>query len=201
MDRTVAIFGKFLEDMPDASLRTNDGIPGNPESLGQRIGGLEANAMDIERQPIRILLDADNRLIPIGLINPDSTCGANPMRVQEDHDLPDDFLGLPRLDHSLLAFGANPIELSQPFGRLFNDVKHLLAKRLDEFFGKVRPDTFDHPRTQILFNAFEGTRRDDAEGLRLKLEPMRPIVHPHALALNVLARGDGRCWALSQSCI
>src|SRR4030095_7168425 len=34
MDRTVAIFGKFLEDMTDASLRTNDGIPGNPESLG-----------------------------------------------------------------------------------------------------------------------------------------------------------------------
>src|SRR5262245_12957767 len=118
--------------------------------------------MNVERQPIRILLDADNRLIPIGLINPDSTCGANPMRVQEDHDLPDDFLGLPRLDHSLFAFGANPIELSQPFGRLFNNVKDLFPEGLDQLFGKVRANTFDHPRAEILLNAFEGTGWDDS---------------------------------------
>jgi hypothetical protein len=43
--------------------------------------------------------------------------------MQEDHDLPDDFLGLPRLDDSLFAFGTNPIEISQPFGRLFNDIE------------------------------------------------------------------------------
>src|SRR5215510_7695227 len=151
--------------------------------------------MDIERQPIRILLDAGNRLVTIGLINTDGPSRPHPMRVEEDHDLPDDFLGLPRLDHSLFAFGANPIELSQPFRRLFNDIKHLLTKGLDQLFSKMRPDTFDHPRAQILFNAFEGTRWDDAEGLRLKLQAMGPIVDPDALPLYVLARGDRRCSA------
>src|SRR5262249_43940807 len=101
----------------------------------------------------------------------------------------------PRLDHPLFAFGTNAVKVSQPFGRLLNDVKHLLAKGLDQLFGKVRSDTFDHPRAEILLNAFEGTRWDDAEGLRLELQAMGPIVDPDALPLNVLARGNRRCGA------
>ena len=69
MDSTVAILGKFLQDMPHACLRTDHRITGNPESLGQRIRRLEANAVDIQSQAIRILLDAGNRLVTIGLIN------------------------------------------------------------------------------------------------------------------------------------
>src|SRR5215468_8694201 len=142
--------------------------------------------MDIERQPIRILLDAGNRLVTIGLVNTDGPSRPHLMRVQEDHDLPDDFLGLPRLDHSLFAFGANPIELSQPFGRLFNNVKHLLAKRLDEFFGEMWANALDHPRSQILLNALQSTWWHDPECLRLELQAMGPIVDPDALPLNVL---------------
>ena len=41
IDRTVAIFGKLLQDMPDACLRTNHRIPWNAESLRQAIRGLE----------------------------------------------------------------------------------------------------------------------------------------------------------------
>src|SRR5215470_20038 len=117
--------------------------------------------MNIEGQAIGILPYPGNGLVAIGLVNLHSTGRPHAMRVQEDHDLSDDFLGLPRLDDSLFAFGANPIELSQPFGRLFNDVKHLLAKGLDEFFSEVRTNTFDHPRAEIFLDAFEGTRRDD----------------------------------------
>ena len=60
-------------------------------------------------------------------------------------------------------------------------------------FGKVRTDAFDHPGTEVLFDAFQGTGWDDAEGLRLELQAMHPIVHPDALSLNVLARGNRRC--------
>src|SRR5215510_12278204 len=101
--------------------------------------------MDIQSKAIGILPYPGNGLVAIGLVNPDSPCGPDAMRVQEDHDLPDDFLGLPRLDNSLFAFGANAIEVGQPFRRLFNDIKHLLTKRLDEFFGEVWANTFDHP--------------------------------------------------------
>jgi hypothetical protein len=48
MDGTVAIFGKFLENMTHTSLSADDRIPWNPESLRQAIRRLEANAVDIE---------------------------------------------------------------------------------------------------------------------------------------------------------
>ena len=115
--------------------------------------------------------------------------------MQEDHDLSDDLLGFPGLDHPLLAFGANAVKVGQPFGGLLNDVKDLSPEGLDQFFGKVRANAFDHPGAEILLDAFQGTGWDDAEGLRLKLQAMRPIVHPDALPLNVLAWGDRRCSA------
>ena len=151
--------------------------------------------MDIEGQAIGILLDPDNGLVAIGLVNADSSGSPNAMGVQEDHDLPDDLLGRPGFDHPLFAFGANAVEFGQAFRGLLNDVKDLFLKGLDQFFGKVRADAFDHPGAEILFDAFEGTGWDDAERLRLELQAMRPIVHPDALPLNVLARGDRRCSA------
>src|SRR5215831_8382075 len=154
MDGTVAILGKFLENVPHSSLRTDHCIPWNAESLRQAISCLEANAMDVERQAIGILLDAGNSLVTVGLVNPYRTGRPHAVRVQEDHDLSNDFLGFPGFDDSLFAFGANPIELSQAFRGLLNHVKHLLTKRLDEFFGEVRANAFDHPRAEILFDAF-----------------------------------------------
>src|SRR5262249_54356267 len=110
-----------------------------------------------------------NSLVTVGLVNPYRTGRPHAVRVQEDHDLSNDFLGFPGFDDSLFAFGANAVKFGQPFGRLLNNVKDLLAKGLDEFFGKVRPDAFDHAGAEILLNPFEGTRRDHAERLRLEL--------------------------------
>ena len=43
------------------------------------------------------------------------------------------------LDHPLLAFRANPIKVGQALGRLLNNVKHLLTKRLGRFLTKCGP--------------------------------------------------------------
>ena len=99
MDRTVAIFGKFLEDMTHAGMRADDRIPWNPESLRQAIRRLEANAVNIEGQAIRILLDAGNGFVAIDFVNADSPCGPDAVGVQEDHNFPDDFLGVSHLLH------------------------------------------------------------------------------------------------------
>ena len=195
VDGTVTILSKFLEDMTHAGMRADDRIPWNPESLRQAIRRLEANAVNIEGQAIRILLDAGNGFVAIDFVNADSPCGPDAVGVQEDHNFPDDFLGLPRFDDSLFAFGANPVKFGQAFGGLLNDVKDLLLKGLDQFFGEVWANAFDHPRAQIFFDAFQSTGWDDAEGLCLELEAVGPIIYPDALPFNVLARGDRRCRA------
>src|SRR5262249_29296887 len=129
---------------------------------GRRRGLFEAMPVEVRGEPIGILPHSGDGLIAVGLVNPHRAGSANAMGVEEDHDLSDDFLGLPRLDHSLFAFGANPIEFSQAFGGLLNHVKHLLAKGLDEFFGEVWANAFDHAGAEILFDAFEGTGWDDS---------------------------------------
>jgi hypothetical protein len=55
MDGTMAIIRKFLEDMTHSCLGSHHGLTWDTQSLSQHIGSLEANAMDIQRQPIRIL--------------------------------------------------------------------------------------------------------------------------------------------------
>src|SRR4029079_794216 len=109
------------------------------------------------------------------LVNTDSTSGPNPMRVQKDHNLSNDFLCFPGLDYSFFAFRANAVKVGQTLGCLLNDIKDLLTKGLDQLFGKVWADAFDHPRAEILFDAFQGTGWNDAEGLRLELQTMRPV--------------------------
>ena len=67
------------------------------------------------------------------------------MRVEKDHDLSDDLLRSPGFDHALLAFGANAVKVGQAFRCLLNNIKDLFLEGMDEFFGKVRANPFDHP--------------------------------------------------------
>src|SRR5215510_17720 len=130
MDGTVTVFGKLLQHMPHACLSPDDRIPWNPQPLSEGVCCLETNAVDIQSKAIGILPHPGNSLVAIGLVNPDSPCGPDAMRVQKDHDLPDDFLGFPGFDHPLFPFRTDTVKVCEAFRRLLNDIKHLLAKRL-----------------------------------------------------------------------
>jgi len=58
--------------MTHASLSADHGIPWNPKSLRQAIRRLEADAVDVERQAIRILPYPGDGLVTVGLVNPGS---------------------------------------------------------------------------------------------------------------------------------
>ena len=131
MHGTMAIFGKFLEDMTDTSLSTDHGVTWNAQPLSQGICGLEANAVNVEGQAIGILLDPGNGFVAIGLVNADGAGRTNAMGVQEDHDLADDLLRRPGFHHPLFAFGTNAVEFCQALGCLLNDVKDFFPKGLD----------------------------------------------------------------------
>src|SRR4249919_3254381 len=58
------------------------------ELHGDRVGGFEADAPDIARQPIRVLGHDLDGVGTIGLENPHCPRRANTVAVQEDHDFP-----------------------------------------------------------------------------------------------------------------
>src|SRR5262249_8683861 len=110
MDGTVAIFSKLLKDVTDASLGTDDRIPWDAQPLGQAIRGFEANAVDVEGEAIRILPYSWNGLVAIGFVNAHRTRRPDPMRMQKDHNLSNNFLRFPCRNHSLFAFRTNALE-------------------------------------------------------------------------------------------
>ena len=146
-DGAVALVGKRLQHMPHAGLGTDHGIAGNAQALRQGVGGLEADAVDVQGQAVGILLHPGDGLGAVGLVDAHGPGRAHAMAVQKHHDLAHDFLLGPGRDHTGGALGADAVEFLQALRGLRDDVEHLGAEGLHQFAGKVRADAFDHART------------------------------------------------------
>ena len=83
------------------------------ELHGDGIGGLEADAADVARQPIRVLGHDLDGIAAVGLVDPNRTGGADAMAVQEDHDLAHDLLLGPGVGDALGAHRADAGHLAQ----------------------------------------------------------------------------------------
>jgi hypothetical protein len=111
--------------------------------------------------------------------------------MQEDHDLPHDLLLGPRAGDPLGAHRADAGHLAQTIRLGLDHIKHLLAKRLDHFPGVDRANPADHPRSEILLDAFGRRRRRGAHEPRLELPAMGAVIDPFARCGDPFAGRDG----------
>ena len=160
------------------------------ELHGDGVGGLEADAADVARQPVGVLGHDLDGIGAVGLEDADRACGAHAMAVQEDHDLPHDLLLGPGAGDALGAHRADAGHLAQTIGLRLDHVEHLLAERLDHLLGVDRADAADHAGTEILLDAFDRGRRRGAHEARLELLAMGAVVDPFARRGDPLAGGD-----------
>ena len=58
----VAVAGDLLQDMPHAGLGADQGVVGDAQALGDGIGGLEPDAVDVQRQAVGVLPHPLDRL-------------------------------------------------------------------------------------------------------------------------------------------
>ncbi len=188
----MTVSGDLLQHVAHAGLGADEGVVRDSQLLGDGVGGLEADAMDVEGEPVGVLADLLDRLVPIGLVDAHRPCRADAVGLEEDHDLPDDLLLRPGAGYPLLALGTDTFQLQQPVGAVLDDVEHPLAEGPYQLAGEVRADALHHTRAQVLLDAVQGARRDDPEGRGLELEPVLAVVDPSPLAFDVLAGGDGR---------
>ena len=91
----VALVGQFLQDVLQAGLGAQFGLLADAQALGDLVGGLEADARDISGQPVWVLGDLLDRLVPVRLVDAKGPAGADAVAVQKDHDLPDHLLLVP----------------------------------------------------------------------------------------------------------
>ena len=85
------------------------------------VGGPEADAADVARQPVGVLGDHLHGLGAVGLEDPHRPRGADAMGVQEQHDLADHLLLGPAGDDARGALGADAGDLPQALGLLLDE--------------------------------------------------------------------------------
>lgn len=89
------VIDHFIRGKYDAGFDAGGMIRGQPQGLRDAIGGLEVNPVNVPLQLIGILLDGFQGFVAVGLVDLDRQVGADPVTMQEDHDLLDLLLLLP----------------------------------------------------------------------------------------------------------
>jgi hypothetical protein len=164
--------------MAEASTGPHDRVVRDADLLGDLVGGLEADAVDVLCQAVWVGLDLLDRALAVGLVNPHRPAGADAVGVQEDHDLADDFLLRPGFIDALAALGADASYVLQPGGLLLDDVENLLAELLHELLGVYRANALDHAAAQILLDALLRRRCGAVEHVGAELEAKLFVLDP-----------------------
>ena len=158
-----------------------------------RVGGLEADAADVARQPVRVLGHDLDGIGAVGLEDPHRPRRADAVAVQEDHDLPHRLLLGPGGENAGSANRPDAVDLAQPVRRRLDDVEHLLAEGAHELLGVDRTDAPDHAGREVLLDAIGRSRRRCAQEPALNCWPwVRSLTHsPDAVIHSPAADGRG----------
>ena len=174
----------------DARLGPDQRIDGDPKTLRNGISARESDAVDVQREPVRVLAYTIERVVPIELVDAGCLRRTHPVGLQEDHDRAHGLLLCPCGDHERLSLGSDPDDFGEPRGRLLDDLENPLTESPHEFAHQVRADALDQTGGQILFDPFQRARRHRAQLPGLELQAMGSVVDPRAVALDELTRRD-----------
>ena len=186
----VALVHGLGEPVGNARANADHGILVDADLHRDLVGGAEADAADVAREPVGVVADDLHRIGAVGLVDPYRPRGADPVRVQEQHDLADHLLLGPAGDDARRALGADAAHLAQPVGLLLDDVEHLLAEARGQPLGIGRADAADHAGAEILLDALQRRGRAGLQERGPELQPVLAVVGPGAGDLDELAGRD-----------
>ncbi len=186
----VTLVHGFGQGIADAGADPDHGVFRDADLGRDLIGGLEADAADVAREPVGVLADDRDRLGPVGLVDPHRPRRPDAVRMQEQHDLADDLLLGPARGDALGALRPDALDLAEATGLLLDDVEHRLSKGLHEALGVGWTDAADHAGTEVAFDAVEGRRWGHLEEGGAELQAVGAVVVPRSGGLDELAGRD-----------
>ena len=154
----------------------------------QRIRRQEADAPDVHRQPVGVLLHDGQRLRAVMLIDTDGEGSADIVRLEELHQIAHALMLGPTLDdgHQLLLGDAGNFQ--QTLRLLIENPERIFAERLDDARRDALADALDQPGGQIQLDALGGGGEQAFKGIHLHLPAEAGVVHPPALDAQGRAR-------------
>ena len=169
---------------------TQEGVGLQAQFLGNTIGGMKADAVDVPCEPVGIGPDHLDRLRAIALVDPDGAVRAESMRVKKEHDVTDHFLLRPRILDSLATLPADALDFLKAFGLVLDDVEDLIPEFLHELGGIDRADPLDHAAAEVFLDPLQRSGGLGLELMGLQLDPMLTILFPGALCGHPFAGRD-----------
>src|SRR5271157_1128 len=184
----VTVVSKLPEYVEYARLGPTWGRRRDAQIASDLVGGLESDAVDVERQAIGVLLDGGDGAVAVLLEYLHRQQRGDAMALQEDHHLPDLLLARPRLPDLGAALGADPIDLDEALGLGIDDVQRLEPKVLDQALGHDGADAFHHAGAQVLLDTHDRGRRQGRVRARSELRPVLLVGDPGPRDPQALAR-------------
>ena len=154
------------------------------------VRGDEADAEDVARQPVGVVLDDLDGVIAVGFVDLDGQAGGDAVALQEKHHLFDLLLFGPGAGDQIHPFAADAEHLVQALRFLFDDLQRFQPEFAHDAFGRHRADALDQPAAQVFLQAGDGGGQDRADRFSLELPAILGMRHPRAAQLDRLADID-----------
>ena len=155
----MALVHGFGQGKGDAGAHPDHGGLLDAELHGNGVGGLEADAADVARQPVWVLRHHLHCVGTIGLVNSHRPRCADAMLMQEHHDLAHDLLLGPGVRDAPGPHWTNARHLTQALGLRFDRLEHFLPENPNQLLGVDRADAADHAGAEIFLDAVDRCRR------------------------------------------
>jgi hypothetical protein len=191
-EEDVTAVGGLAQQVEGAGLGPLGRIRGDAELGRDAIGALEADAVDVERQPVGVLAHHPQGIGAVALEDAHRIGGRHPVGLEEDHHLADLALLQKGALDLLAPLGADAADLGQALGSVLDHRQGLQAEALDQPLGEPLADSRHQPRAQVALDAGERRRGDGLVGRHLELPPPARVVGPGAEQAQALADLDAQ---------
>ncbi len=188
----MAVVAECAERITQSGLEAFRRVHGEAHLLRDLVRRLEADAVDVLRQPVGIVAHDGECLVRILLVNLHRQPGADAVALQEDHDLLDVLLLLPGARDLRRPLIADARHLAQPVDVRLDHIQRLEAEVIDDAPGIDRPNALDQAAAQVLADTLDRRRELHRVLAHLELATVLWMRAPHPTQPHRLARIDAR---------
>ncbi len=154
---------------------------------GDLVGGLEADAAHVARQPVRGLADHPHGVVAVLAVDVEAERGRDIVLGQEEHDLLDGLLLLPGSADGAGAHGADAGGLLQTLRGVLDDLERLGAEVGYQPLGRHLAHAADEPRAEVLTDTFDAGGQHHGTVVCLELAPVAGVRRPAPAQAHVLS--------------